>query len=228
MPVREEFHWFEDIMANEEQKIPKASLKRRDMLKTLTTVPIAALFPAVPTIAGQEKKANKTAAEAAQGSAAYQPKVLNPHEWKTVHVLSDIVIPADERTGSASRSGVPAFIDDWLDFKRGAVQAEIRGGLTWLDMECNRKYGHDFIDCRDAEQKEILDRIAYSKKAVPEDANAVAFFNSFRDLVVSGFYSSEMGIKDLPYLGNTFVADWEGCPHDVLVKLGLAGEENKS
>ena len=215
-------------MANEEQKIPKASLKRRDLLKFLTAVPAAALVPIAPAIAGQEKKANKTEAVAAQSSAAYQPKVLNPHEWKTIHALSDSIIPADERTGSATQAGVPAFIDDWLDFKRGAVQAEIRGGLTWLDMECNRKYGHDFIDCRDAQQKEILDRIAYPQKAVPEDANAVAFFNHFRDLVVSGFYSSEMGIKDLPYLGNTFVADWEGCPHDVLVKLSLAGEANKS
>lgn len=212
---------------DERQNKPKVSLKRRDMLKALTAVPVAALVPIVPAGAAQTDRPQESPAATAKASAAYQPKVLNPHEWKTVHVLSDIVIPADERSGSATQAGVPEFIDDWLGFKGDELRAEICGGLTWLDMECNRKYNHDFIDCSDTQKKEILDRIAYPQKAAPEDANAVAFFSHFRDLVVSGFYSSEMGIKDLPYLGNTFVAEWKGCPHDVLVKLGLAGTESQ-
>jgi gluconate 2-dehydrogenase gamma chain len=215
-------------MDDDHQDKPKLSLRRRDLLRVITTIPAAALIPLTPAAVAQEKKAGETATKASTGApAAYQPRALNPHEWETAHVLSDIIIPADERSGSASQAGVPEFIDDWLDFKGGEVKAEIRGGLTWLDMECNRKYGHDFIDCTETEKKEILDRIAYPKKAAPEDANAVAFFNHFRDLVVSGFYSSEMGVKDLPYLGNTMVTDWEGCPHDALVKLGLAGGGNK-
>jgi hypothetical protein len=73
-------------------------------------------------------------------------------------------------------------------------------------------FNHDFADCSEAQQKQILDRIAYQPKAAPQHANAVAFFNHLRDLVVSGFFSSKMGVKDLPYLGNTMVADWQGCP----------------
>ena len=106
-------------------------------------------------------------------------------------------------------------------FKGGTLLAQIRGGLTWLDMECNRLFSHDFVDCTPAQQKQLLDRIAYPKTAAPEDSNAVAFFTELRNLVVSGFFSSKMGIADLPYLGNTMVAEWKGCPPEVLAKLGL-------
>jgi gluconate 2-dehydrogenase gamma chain len=190
------------------------SLKRRDMLKAMTAVPAAALIPLAPST-GLGKPGRPTAAAAAQTAAAYQRKALTEHEWRTVSVLSDWIIPADDRSGSATQAGVPAFIDDWLDFKRGLLLDQIRGGLTWLDLECNRLFSRDFVDCPQAEQKKMLDRIAYPKKAAPEDSNAVAFFNNLRDLVASGFFSSKMGVEDLPYLGNKMVAEWEGCPPDV-------------
>jgi gluconate 2-dehydrogenase gamma chain len=201
-------------------------IKRRDLLKVMTAVPAATLLPLTSLRAATEAKPASTAAD--RTSQTYQRKVLSEHEWKTVNILSDLITPADERSGSATQAGVPEFIDDWLDFKRGRMLDVIRGGLTWLDMECNRLFSHDFVDCSPAQQEQILDRIAYPKTAAPEDANAVAFFNHFRDLVVSGFFSSKMGVEDLPYLGNTAVADWEGCPANVLAKLGLTGAYTKS
>ncbi len=205
---------------------PRGTIKRRDMLKAMTAVPAAALVTLRPDLAEKagaiESSSSAGAASAAEQSpAAYQPKVLSDHEWKTIRLLSDLIIPADEPSGSATEAQVPEFIDDWLEFSGGGLLAEIRGGLTWLDMECNRQFGRDFLDCSEAQQKQLLDRIAYPQKAAPEDANAVAFFNRLRDLVVSGFFSSKMGVKDLPYLGNTMVRDWEGCPPAVLAKLGL-------
>jgi hypothetical protein len=156
-----------------------------------------------------------------EAAAPYQPKVFNPHEWKTVHALCDLIIPADERSVSATAAGVPEFIDDWLDLQRGDLLPSIRGGLAWLDIECNRLFGTDFIASAAAQQEQILDHIAYPRKAAPENANAVAFFNLFRDLVVSGFFTSEVGIKDLPYLGNEPQSEWQGCPTPVLTQLGL-------
>ncbi len=213
---------------------------RREILKVITSVPAAALVPIAPALAEQLKQTHTHPAAAPERAARgpYQPKVLNAHEWKTIHVLSDLIIPTDERSGSATEAGVPEYIDDWLDFSeraemrgsgmrsggRGALLAEIRGGLTWLDMECNRQLGRDFVDCSQAQQKQMLDRIAYPKKAAPEDAPGVAFFNHLRGLVVSGFFSSKMGVQDLPYLGNAVVAEWRGCPQDVLAKLGLHKE----
>lgn len=205
-----------------DDKTLKGYLNRRDVLKAMTFLPAAALIPLPSTAAGEAQKA-KVAPAAGQGAAMYQHKVLDDHEWKTIRVLSDLIIPADDRSGSATQAGVPEFIDDWLDFKGGELLAQIRGGLTWLDLECNRLFQRDFADCSEAQQKQVLDRIAYPKKAAPEDENAAAFFTHLRDLVVSGFFSSKMGVKDLPYLGNTMVADWQGCPPDVLAKLGVKG-----
>jgi hypothetical protein len=199
-------------------------LERRDVLKAFTALPAAVL---VPRASGKAPEASVSAA----GSGVpgeYQRKVLSEHEWKTVRVLSDLIIPADERSGSATQAGVAEFIDDWLDFKGGDLLAEIRGGLTWLDVECNRLFGHNFVDCAPAQQRQILDRIAYPKTAAPADANSVAFFNRLRGLVVSGFFTSKMGIEDLPYLGNKMLAEWKGCPPEVLSKLGLKDEETKS
>lgn len=112
-------------------------------------------------------------------------------------------------------------MDDWLEFRGGPQLDSIRGGITWLDLECNRQFGHDYLGCTQTQQKQILDRIAYPKHAAPEDAAGVAFFNRLRDLVVSGFFSSKMGVQDLPYLGNQMLASWDGCPPEVLAKLGL-------
>lgn len=190
--------------------------KRRDILKTITAVPAAALIPLGSAVAAEHHASKQAAAKAAAG---YQRKVLNEHEWETIKVLGDLIIPADERSGSASQAGVPEFIDDWLDFQGGVLKAEIQGGMTWLDLESNRVFDHDFVGCTENQQKKLLDRIAYPDKAAPEDSNYVTFFNHLRDLVVGGFFSSKMGVKDLPYLGNQFVADWEGCPPNVLAKI---------
>ena len=73
-------------------------------------------------------------------------------------------------------------------------------------------YGHDLVDCTVDQQKQILDRIAYPAKAAPEDSQAVAFFNHLRDLVVGSFYSSKIGVKDIAYVGNRMVPEWNGCP----------------
>ncbi len=209
----------------------RGALKRRDLLKAMTAVPAAALVPLRASPAGAATVMPGTQARpAGQSTAAkgsYQPKVLNEHEWKTVRLLSDLIIPADERSGSATQAGVPEFIDDWLGFRGGELLAQIQGGLAWLDMQCNRQFQHDFIDCRETQQKQMLDRIAYPKTAAPEDAPGVAFFNKMRDLVVSGFFSSEMGVKDLPYLGNQMLSSWEGCPANVLAKLGLRYKESE-
>jgi hypothetical protein len=217
-------------MENDQEK---GSVKRRDVLKVIGAAPAAALVSVKPSMGQAHMHAAAAAPAAAAG--AYQPKVLDPHQWQTVAVLSDLIIPADARSGSATQAGVPEFIDDWLDFREtmrrrrsahmdnedGELKAQILGGLTWLDMETNRQFGHDFIDCTLQQQKQMLDRIAYPKKAAPADANGVAFFNDFRDLVVSGFFSSKIGIADLGYMGNTVVAEWNGCPPNVLARLGF-------
>ncbi|HTU52074.1 MAG TPA: gluconate 2-dehydrogenase subunit 3 family protein [Acidobacteriaceae bacterium] len=193
--------------------------QRRAMLKMMAALPIAGLVP-LSTLAEAVARNSPDASVLPDGTA-WKLRVLTPHEWATVGVLTDWILPADEVSGSATDAGVPEFIDDWLDFQRGDLLVAIREGLVWLDVECQGNFGDSFVDCSSTQQQQMLDRIAWPKKAAPQDAKAVAFFNQFRDLTLSGFYTSEMGIRDLPYVGNEPQAEWRGCPPDVLAKLEI-------
>lgn len=197
--------------------------ERRDILKLMTSMPAAALVSVAPFASVAAAAPQQTSEGVGKGSD--HPRALSDHEWKMIRILSDMIIPADERSCSATQAGVPEFIDSWLDLKRGTLLDQVRGGLTWLDMQCNRSFKHDFADCSTARRKQILDRIAWPEKAAPEDASAVAFFNTLRDLVVSGFFTSQAGIRDLPYVGNEPQEKWNGCPAPVLARLGVGGDK---
>jgi gluconate 2-dehydrogenase gamma chain len=140
-----------------------------------------------------------------------------------VRVLVDLIIPKDERSGSATEAGVPEFIDFTM-VDQPARQTAMRGGLAWLDGEANRRFDKTFLASRDAERRAILDDI--SGHGRPERLTpGVAFFRAFRDLTASGFWTSKMGVEDLGYIGNTFVAEWNGCPADALKQLGVRAAE---
>lgn len=144
---------------------------------------------------------------------------FNEHEMRTITVLSDIIIPKDEKSGSASDAKVPEFIA-FIVKDIPAHQLPMRGGLKWLDMQCLKRYDKPFVDCAQKEQLEIVTEIAYPLKAKPEMKQGVAFFSLMRNLTATGFYTSEMGIKDIGYVGNS-PNKWEGVPQDVLKQYGL-------
>ena len=153
---------------------------------------------------------------AAAARAPYERKIFDDRQWRTVHVLCDLIIPADETSGSATEAGVPEFMDDWLEFRNREdgnqnFTAQILGGLQWLDLESNRLFQVGFAAALPDQQKQILDRIAWPARAATADRPWAAFFSTFRDLTVSGFFSSKVGVADLHYLGNRPVAEWKGC-----------------
>ena len=139
-------------------------------------------------------------------------------EWQTVRLLVDYIIPRDERSGSATDAQVPEFMDFVLAESTSA-QIPIRGGLAWLDTECRERFGARFADAPDARRRELLDLIAWPAKAPASLSHGVEFFNRFRDLTASGFWSSRIGVEDLQYLGNTFMAEWNGCPDEAVQRL---------
>jgi len=155
------------------------------------------------------------------------PKFFDAHEMATIKVLGDIIMPKDKVSGSASDAKVPDFIE-FIVKDMPEHQVPVRGGLKWLDRHSTNKHGKQFIACTPAEQIGIVDEIAYPKKAKPEVSQGVSFFNKMRDLVTTGFYTSEIGVKDLGYMGNV-PNQWNGVPADVLKQYGLAytDKENK-
>lgn len=197
-----------------EIKPDRAGVSRRDLFQIVGAAPALA---AVTAGAGLAQTPEAPA-------AAYQRKVFDDHQWRTVEVLCDLVLPADEHSGGATQAGVPEFIDDWLDFRKQQdgnddLAAQILGGLAWLDREAARLFTKTFAAAAPDQQRQILDRIAWPERAAAEDRRWAAFFSKFRDLTANGFYSSKMGIRDLPYLGNTAVAEWKGADPAVWAKI---------
>lgn len=154
----------------------------------------------------------------------FEPEFFTAHEHQTVNVLVDLIIPADDRSGSATDAGVPAFMD-FMMMDRPTMQLPMRGGLAWIDVQSRKMFTKPFVECTVAQQKELLDMIAYPDMAPPELSQGVKFFNSFRDLTASGFWSSKVGVDDLKYMGNTAVMEWKGCPTDILEKLGVSYDD---
>jgi gluconate 2-dehydrogenase gamma chain len=191
---------------------------RRTMLRSLASAPLAAGF--VWTDAEAQEAHQHAQAAAKKTAAPFRPKFFTRREYAIVTLLVDLIIPKDERSGSATDAGVPQFMD-FMMTDQPARQTAMRGGLAWLDRECVTRFDKDFLAVTAAQRGQVLDDIAWPQRARPELAHGVAFFNSFRDLTASGFFTSKMGIADLQYMGNRYVAEWTGCPPEVLKKLGV-------
>lgn len=195
-------------------------LDRRAVLKLLAAASMAAGFTWTDAEAREAAVLARDAQQKAAAGTPFTPAFFTPHEFATVRELADLVIPRDERSGGATDAGVPEFMDFMMIDQPGR-QAAMRGGLAWLDHECHRRFDRPFIRCSAAEKTAVLDDIAWPDRARPEMSQGVAFFNSFRDLTASGFWTSKMGMEDLQFLGNRYVAQWNGCPDEVLKGLGL-------
>jgi len=196
-------------------------MKRRDAVGALAMAALTAAFKWTPAEAA---RATTFARNAMNAKTPFAPAFFTPHELDTVRVLADLVIPRDERSGGATDAGVPEYMDFMLN-DRPDGQTPMRGGLAWLDNECYERFGKTFVAATPIEQTAVLDDIAWPKKAKPEMSQGVAFFNMFRDMTASGFWTSKMGVTDLDYQGNTFVAEWKGCPPEALQKLGVHYED---
>jgi gluconate 2-dehydrogenase gamma chain len=227
-------------------------MDRRKSLKLIATGAIAA--PAV--IAGcknegEKKKAGESGSEAKfnldrnPDELKYENEILaggkffTDHEMATITVLGDIIIPKDEVSGSASDAGVPDFIE-FIVKDMPEHQVPMRGGLRWLDMQCLKRFEKPFKDCSETEQLKIVDEIAYPeisykdekgntvKKGIvaPGMQPGVNFFNLMRDLTATGFYTSEIGGKDIGYQGNK-ATRWNGVPDEVLKQYKVAYTEKE-
>jgi len=199
-------------------------MKRRESLKLMAIASLAAALPGcsksdVERAAGRVASASRTLPLKDR-----EPTTLNRHEYATVTLLADMIIPADDRSGSASEAGVPAFIDFIVEDTIG-LETRVRGGLSWLDYESSRRFSSTFLDASSDEQTQLIDDIAWPERTSPGLESGSAFFSLFRDLTASGFWSSQMGVEDLGYSGNTPRPSWDGCPIDAMDHLGLSYPE---
>jgi gluconate 2-dehydrogenase gamma chain len=196
-------------------------VSRRTALQLLGAAPAAAVLSWTDVEARQaHEHATQAVAEAAKSAAPFKPNFFTAHEYATVGVLVDLIIPRDERSGSATDAGVPPFMD-FMMIDQPRRQIAMRGGLALVDRLSVDRAGKRFVSASDRERRALLDEIAYTSNSDAGLSQAIAFFSSFRDLTASGFWTTKMGVADLQYQGNAFVSEWTGCPDAALKKLGV-------
>jgi hypothetical protein len=196
-------------------------ISRRAALKIVGIAGTSALGGSLVTTAVAMRPEQAVAAE----ESDFAFRFFTPHEWRTVRVLVDDIIPRDERSGSATDAKVPEFMDSVLlddEVTPPLSRIEMRGGIAWMDRECRRRFARDFADCTEDQRHQLLDDIAFPKKARAEMGHGADFFGKMRDFTAAGFFSSAIGYQDLEVQGNVFVPEWKGCPEAALKRLGVS------
>ncbi len=209
-------------------------MNRRDSLKALTigTLSAEVLLKAckpkdqnVKASKDNTAESDRPQEELDRNEKLNAEKFFTPHEMATITILGDIIIPKDEKSGSASDAKVPEFIE-FIVKDIPEHQVPMRGGLRWLDLQTLNHYNNPFKDCTADQQLQMVTEIAYPAKAKPEMQQGVAFFNRMRSLTATGFFTSKIGLDDLEYVGNR-PNQWNGVPDDVLKQYGLAYTERE-
>jgi len=181
--------------------------------------------PADAAVTPDESTTDRMPEEIEYNKKQLAEKFFNEHEMATIVLLGDIIIPKDDKSGSASDAKVGDFIE-FIVNDMPDHQVPMRGGLRWLDLQMLNKYEKPFKDCTSEQQIAMVDQIAYPKKAKPEMAQGVKFFNLMRNLTVTGFYTTKIGYDDVGFVGNK-PNQWNGVPPDVLKQYNMAYTEKE-
>jgi len=164
----------------------------------------------------------RTPKEAAHDQKLLGQQFFDENEMKLITRLANLILPPHEN-GSIEEAEVPGFIE-FIVKDISSLQKPLKKGLKWLDQESKQQFGKAFVDSSDTEQKSILDSICYELEDVEEQPDGIAFFSLIRDLVVTGYFTSAVGLKDLGYQGNSPNV-WDGVPDEVLKDLDVAYDE---
>ena len=189
-------------------------ISRRDILKSLTITAVGgSVLRVIPLEAAEYAHRMVRAARASAADQVYAPKIFSAPAYKTLQTLCGTIIPSDADAKGAIEAGAPEFID-LITSENKDYQLALGGSLMWLDNTCVDRYGKVYLDCAPAQQKEILDLIAYSKNAKqdPSLGQGIEFFAFLRKLTADGYFTSEIGIEYLGYMGNTYLKEFPGCP----------------
>lgn len=205
-------------------------MNRRESLKTFVVTAVggglgltaacrgdAADTPPAEIAAEADNFYGRTAAETARDLALHEATFFQPHELVTLTALAHVILPPGP-AGGIEEADVPAFVE-FMAKDRPVMQGPLRAGLRYVEREAQAQFGKPFPELAEAEVEAVLDPIAYYDANVPEGARPreVVFFGLLRNLVVTGYFTSEVGVADLGYRGNA-PNIWDGVPADVLAE----------
>ena len=184
---------------------------RRAVLKSLSmSVAVGSVLRVIPLQAAEHAH---HMIETEKAAGPYTPKFFDAHAYKLLQALCQVIIPPDADSGGALEGGAPEFID-LLASENSDYQKPLKDFLAWIDAACTRKYGKAWLECDKSQQTEVLNLVAYRKNAEQDASLAwpVYNFGFLRNFVADGFFTSRIGIEYLGYQGNTYLADFQGCP----------------
>jgi gluconate 2-dehydrogenase gamma chain len=137
----------------------------------------------------------EAAAAATSTGGIYKPKALTQHEFDTLKMLCEIIVPGASKGNSAE------FID-LLSSQNPEMAAIYTGGIAWIDEAMRKQYHADFLTAKAEQRTELLDKLAYRKNRTEALAPGIRFFDWARRMTVDAYYTSAAGIKEVGYMGN--------------------------
>ena len=149
-------------------------------------------------------------------TGAYSPRFFEPDEFKTVEILTELIIPSDDTPG-AKEAQVARYIDFVVfsasEFKP-VLQSEWKQGLTLLDRLSSDKYQRRFHELARADQESLLTDISLPERQQGATHPGFEFYRLAKDMTVDAFYSSRVGLIDvLGYKGLSVMGEFPGCTH---------------
>lgn len=225
------------VQSVESVKSVDRTIPRREALKVAAAV--AGALPVLDSaLAAQQAGAPPSQAQQARPAVrargdAWDPDLIHPRpgtwprklsagELITLAAICDTIIPADSKSPGASAVGVPAWINEFVSYEGNQTSlVRVRGGLVWLNLESNRRFGRPFVRLTAAERSQICDDICYLPETKPEFRAAALFFDQVRDLTAVGFYTTREGMQDLGYIGNVALPRFPEVSSEIRQRIGL-------
>jgi gluconate 2-dehydrogenase gamma chain len=190
-------------------------LNRRSALKRIAVGSAAAVtaplwVEALVSAAGQHAAHYQ---QAAAKAAAWVPKVLSPAQNQAVIALSEAIIPQTDTAGAA-KAGVNQFIDAVIADASAGDRQKFLDGLTWIDARSQRDAGAPFARASAEQQRALLSALSTTTRS-PQDAPGVEFFTAVKSLTITGYYTSEVGMREeMGDTGQMFFIEYPGCTHE--------------
>ncbi len=178
-----------------------SDISRRDALRRLALALTAA--GTLDRVSAQEVH---VLAAPSVGSA-YEPQAFTEHEFRTLERLTDLIIPVENGAPGALEARCAAWID-MISSENDQLKTIYKEGCSWLDEAMKKRGASDFMSAAPSEQTRLLDLIAYRRNETPELAPGIRFFTWARRMTVDAFYTSEIGIRDIDYRGNSPMATY--------------------
>jgi hypothetical protein len=202
-------------------------MKRRDMIRASILTGAAAAALRAPVAGAQNPPPPSELTPAQSGvdaskdlsSPNWKPVFLDDHQNETLIILSDLIIPATDTPG-AKDALVNRYIDLVLAAETHDEQREFLNSLGYLDGESMRRYKTAFRYLSRDDQDDLLHALAYPRVGShwggntenPSDVGH-GHFEALKGRIMSAYYSSQIGEKELGWDGAFVHGPYQGCEH---------------